>query len=134
MIAAGISQTTAIQGQPFPVSLQCGINLMGNPAPTVLWRTNNGTVVISGGRYSIDNGPSNALLNISNVDRTINGTWTCMLSNGILAPILVNISLFVLGEECLFSYFSGSITIVTFSPHSTTISATKCDQWSCSSH
>ena len=99
VIAVGRSQATAVQGQPFPVSLQCGTNLRGNPFPTVQWKSNNGTVVTSGGRYSLDNGPSNVQLNISNVDWNSNGTWICILSNGILSLVVVNIFLFVLGKN-----------------------------------
>eukprot|EP00731_Ephydatia_muelleri_P011653 Em0006g547a len=96
VITAGGSQVVAVQGQPFPVSLQCGTNLRGNPFPTVQWKSSNGTVVTSGGRYSMDNGPSNVQLNISNVDWNSNGTWMCILSNGILSSVVVNMSLFVL--------------------------------------
>ena len=99
MITVGASQATAVEGQPFPVSLQCGTNLRGNPFPTVQWKSNDGTVVTSGGRYSLDNGPSNVHLNISNVDQSSNGTWMCILSNGVLSPVVVNISLFVLGKN-----------------------------------
>eukprot|EP00731_Ephydatia_muelleri_P011651 Em0006g545a len=96
VITAGGSQVAAVQGQPYPVSLQCGKNLRGNPFPTVQWKSSNGTVVTSGGRYAMDNGPSNVQLNISNVDRSSNGTWMCILSNRILSSVVVNISLFVL--------------------------------------
>ncbi|KAL5500380.1 hypothetical protein EMCRGX_G011932 [Ephydatia muelleri] len=96
VITAGRSQVAAVQGQPFPVSLQCGTNLRGNPFPSVQWKSSNGTVVTSGGRYAMDNGPSNVQLNISNVDWNSNGTWMCILSNGILSSVVVNISLFVL--------------------------------------
>ena len=128
MITAGRSQVAAVQGQPFPVSLQCGTNLRGNPFPTVQWKSSNGTVVTSGGRYAMDNGPSNVQLNISNVDWNSNGTWMCILSNGILSSIVVNMSLFVLGKD-LSDSLKLDVLQFTFSSHSTTISSTKCDQW-----
>ena len=129
MITAGRSQVAAVQGQPFPMSLQCGTNLRGIPFPTVQWKSSNGTVVTSGGRYAVDNGPSNVQLNLSNVDRSSNGTWMCILSNGILSSVVVNISLFVLGKDLS----SLQLYLLKFS-HSATISSTKCDRWSPLSH
>ena len=127
VITAGGSQVVAVQGQPFPVSLKCGTNLRGNPFPTVQWKSSNGTVVTSGGRYAMDNGPSNVQLNISNVDWNSNGTWMCILSNGILSSVVVNISLFVLGKDL--SFLKLDLLQFTISSHSATISSTKCDQW-----
>ena len=121
MITAGGSQVAAVQGQPYPVSLQCGTNLRGDPFPS------NGTVVTSGGRYAMDNGLSNVQLNISNVDWNSNGTWMCILSNGILSSVVVNMSLFVLGKDL--SFLKLDVLQFTISSHSATISSTKCDQW-----
>eukprot|EP00731_Ephydatia_muelleri_P011644 Em0006g538a len=86
VITAGRSQVAAVQGQPFPVSLQCGTNLRGNPFPSVQWKSSNGTVVTSGGRYAMDNGPSNVQLNISMLTGTVSVSWKVPTSSGV--PLL----------------------------------------------
>ena len=89
-----------LQGQP--VTLVCGTNLRSNPPSTIQWGDNNGTALSAGWRYFFGNGSDMVYLNLFSTALSDNGTWTCILNNGIFASLIVNVLLFVIGKPCLF--------------------------------
>ena len=85
-----------------PVTLVCGTNLRSNPPATIQWRDNNGAVLSVGGRYVFGNGYDIVHLNISSTGSSDNDTWSCILNNGVFAPLTVNVLLFVIGKPFVF--------------------------------
>ena len=89
------------------VTLLCGRDPRGNPAPVAEWRDNNGTVVPDGGRYSIVSDSSEVSLSIQGVTANDAGDWQCSLTvevgNRMIGHTVVRrIILFVVGENCFF--------------------------------
>ena len=90
------------------VTLLCGSNPDGNPAPVAEWRDNNGAVVPDGGRYSIVSDSSEVSLTIQGVTANDAGDWQCSLTvevgnRTIGTPVVRSITLFVVGKNCFFS-------------------------------
>ena len=86
------------------VTLLCGSDPDGNPAPVAEWRDNNGTVVSNGGRYSIVSDSSEVSLTIQGVTANDAGDWQCSLtveagSRTIGTPVVRDIALFVVGKN-----------------------------------
>ena len=96
MVTTGPSLVAAAPGQP--ATLVCGTNLRSNPPSSILWRNSNGVTLTTGGRYAFGNGSDNVYINISSTATSDNGTWSCVLNNGVFAPLVVNIVLFIVGK------------------------------------
>ena len=66
---------SALKGES--VNLICGRNLKSNPSPIIRWTNPKGEPVTSSGRFSMINGPAEVSVEIADVGRDDNGTWTC---------------------------------------------------------
>ena len=86
----------AVLGQP--ATLVCGTNLRSDPLPSILWKNSNETTLTTGGRYVFGNGSDNVYIMVSNTNTSDNGTWSCVLNNGVFGPLTVNIVLFIVGK------------------------------------
>ena len=61
------------------VTLKCGVNLTGNPTPTIAWRDNTAAFINqSGGRYTFSS--AGLQLTVYNVTVADDGNWTCVLT------------------------------------------------------
>ena len=58
------------------MSLTCGRDLEFNPSVIIRWTNPNGEPVTNSERYTMNNGPDEVSLEIANVDKDDNGTWT----------------------------------------------------------
>ena len=56
------------------------------------------------------NGSDNVYITISNTTTSDNGTWSCVVNNGVLTPLVVNIVLYIVGK--LFKYMCYPTLIV----------------------
>ncbi|KAL5500382.1 hypothetical protein EMCRGX_G011934 [Ephydatia muelleri] len=93
VITSGPSLVAAVLGQP--ATLVCGTNLRSDPLPSILWRNSNETTLTTGGRYVFGNGSDNVYIMVSNTNTSDNGTWSCVVNNGVFGPLTVNIVLFI---------------------------------------
>eukprot|EP00731_Ephydatia_muelleri_P011647 Em0006g541a len=93
VITTGPSLVAAVLGQP--ATLVCGTNLRSNPPSSILWKNSNGVTVTTGGRYAYGNGSDNVYIIVSNTTTSDNGTWSCVLNNGVFGPLTMNIVLFI---------------------------------------
>eukprot|EP00731_Ephydatia_muelleri_P011706 Em0006g600a len=93
VITSGPSLVAAVLGQP--ATLVCSTNLRSDPPSSILWRNNNETTLTTGGRYVFGNGSDNVYIMVSNTNTSDNGTWSCVLNNGVFGPLTVNIVLFI---------------------------------------
>ena len=99
--------STALQGDN--ISLTCGNELKGNPAPSIRWISNTGDEIDeTNTRFSIRNRSEVVCLTIFNATLRDAGIWSCMLHstlpNGtIIQQLQRNLTLTILGEFILTS-------------------------------
>ena len=59
------------------MSLVCGRDLKSNPSAIIRWTSPNREHVTSSERFIMNSGPEEISLEIANVGKDDNGTWTC---------------------------------------------------------
>ena len=59
------------------VNLTCGRDLKSNPSGIIRWTNPKGEPITSNERFSMNDGPEEVSLEIANVGKDDNGTWTC---------------------------------------------------------
>ena len=64
-------------GEEDSMKLTCGRNLKSNPSAIIRWTHPKGEPVTSSERFTMNNGPEEVSLEIANVGKDDNGTWTC---------------------------------------------------------
>ena len=59
------------------MNLTCGRDLKSNPLGIIRWTNPKGEPVTSSERFIMNDGPEEVSLEIANVGKDDNGTWTC---------------------------------------------------------
>ena len=72
------------------VSLICGHDLKSNPSAIIRWTNPKGEPITSSERYTMNNGPEEVSLEIANVGKDDNGTWTCTVEVPRNNPLYCN--------------------------------------------
>ena len=59
------------------MSLICGHDLKSNPSAIISWTNPNRKPVTSDEKFTMNNGPEEVSLEITNIGKGDNGTWSC---------------------------------------------------------
>ena len=59
------------------MTLICGTDLKSNPSATISWTNPNRSLVVNSDNFTRNDGPEEVALDITNVGKDDNGTWTC---------------------------------------------------------
>ena len=76
------------------VTLLAFTDIEGNPVPNVTWTGPNNTVITPGGRFNTSVDGEITITNVTNED---NGTYTCVVSNGIGSGLYQTVQLIIAG-------------------------------------
>ena len=75
-VTRDLSQHYVLLGNP--LSLVCGRGLDSNPQATITWTASDDTTIrMNGGRYTLENGPEIVRLNFSTTRMSDEGVWRC---------------------------------------------------------
>ena len=68
--------------RPDSTTVSCGTNVTGFPTPVVHW-LRNGVAISDSDQYAYSDGLATVELYIANTSLEDNGTWTCVVDNGV---------------------------------------------------
>ena len=76
------------------VTLRAFTNIEGNPVPNVTWTGPDNTLITPSGHFNTSVDGQITIINVTDED---NGTYTCIVSNGIGSGLYQTVQLFIAG-------------------------------------